>query len=464
MDTSISAPVTALKSVMIRCLLLLSCGLLGVTSTAWAAVDIEHWRTENGVRVYFVAAPEIPMVDIRVIFDAGSAREGQAAGLAALTNVLLTDAAGPWSADQVAQKLEAAGAERGAGAQRDMAWVTLRSLSDEKIFKEVFSVFTNMLHTPAFLPEALERERNQMLVGLRYQDQSPSAIGEKAYMAALYGSHPYAHPSSGTPESVAALTREDVLAFFKQYYVAQNAIIAIVGDFSKAQAQHYAKQLADSLNSGAAAPALAPVAENCEARSIQIPHPSTQSHVFMGQPGLKRGDDDYIALYVGNHVLGGSGLVSRLNEEIREKRGLSYSIYSYFSPMRELGPFRIGLQTRNDQAELALQVVRETLAQFVAEGPTAEELEAAKKNITGGFPLRIDSNGKIAEYIAMIGFYDLPLNYLDSFPQQVEQVTLAQIKDAFKRRIHPNRMTTVVVGEAEPTPEAEPTLEAEPAP
>jgi zinc protease len=166
----------------------------------------------------------------------------------------------------------------------------------------------------------------------------------------------------------------------------------------------------------------------------------------MGGPGMSRRDPDYFSLYVGNHILGGGGLVSRLNEEIREKRGLSYSVYSYFSPMRRKGPYVLGLQTRNDQVGQALEIARETVKRFIKEGPTAEELEAAKKNITGGFPLRIDSNAEIVEYIAMIGFYGLPLDYLDTFSANVEAVTREQIRDAFRRRVVPDRMVTVVVG------------------
>jgi len=178
----------------------------------------------------------------------------------------------------------------------------------------------------------------------------------------------------------------------------------------------------------------------------RVEFPSSQAHLLLAQPGIKRGDKDYFTLYVGNHVFGGSGLVSILSEQIREKRGLSYSVYSYFMPMRQPGLFQLGLQTKNVQAEEALRVLRETLAKFVEEGPSAEQLEAAKQNITGGFPLRIASNSKIVEYLAVIGFYDLPLDYLDTFTAKIEAVSAEQIRDAFQRRIDPQRMVTVQVG------------------
>jgi zinc protease len=152
-------------------------------------------------------------------------------------------------------------------------------------------------------------------------------------------------------------------------------------------------------------------------------------------------------LYVGNHILGGSGLVSRISEQIREKRGLSYSAYSYFNPMRQQGPFIIGLQTRNDQANEALQVARDTLQKFIQDGPTAKELEESRQNITGGFPLRLSSNKKIVGMLALIGFYQLPLDYLDSFSARVEAVTIDDIRTAFSQHLRPQQMVTVLVGD-----------------
>ena len=149
---------------------------------------------------------------------------------------------------------------------------------------------------------------------------------------------------------------------------------------------------------------------------------------------------------MGNHILGGSGLVSLLSNEVREKRGLSYSVYSYFRPMHQLGPYQFGLQTRNNQAKEALEVMQNTLTDFINKGPTEAELTAAKQNITGGFALRVDSNSKIADYTAMIGFYGLPLDYLDTFNAKVNAISIKQIKEAFSRRIHADKMVTILVG------------------
>jgi zinc protease len=228
--------------------------------------------------------------------------------------------------------------------------------------------------------------------------------------------------------------------------VARNAVLGLVGDLDRAAAERLADRLAARLPAGEHAAPLPPVPPLEKASIERIYHPSAQTHIYMGAPGMHRGDPDYFPLYLGNHVLGGSGLVSRLSDEVREKRGLSYSASSYFSPMDRDGPFLLSLQTRNDQTDAALAVMRETLQKFVDEGPTDEELVSAKKNITGGFPLLIDSNAKILSYLVMIGFYGLPLDYLETFNAKIEAVTRAQVMDAFHRRVQPDTMATVIVG------------------
>ncbi len=428
---------------------LLSPVLLVAGNTAWASPEIQHWRTDNGARVYFVAAPELPMVDIRVVFDAGAARDGDKPGLAMFTNGMLEEGANDLSADAIARRFDSLGANFSASSHRDMATASLRSLTRPELFEPALETFTLLLSEPDFPLAALERVRRQILTGLQYEEQRPGEIASKAFYRALYGDHPYATPPGGTRQSIDAIDRQDLIDYHRRYYVARNAVIAIVGAVERSEAERIAEQVTEKLPAGQAAEPLPRVAQLDGAKRRHIEHPSSQTHLLMGQPGLYRGDTDYFPLYVGNHILGGSGLVSLISEEVREKRGLSYSAYSYFSPMRVKGPFVLGLQTRNDQAEEALAVMSRTLQDFCELGPTAEELEAAKQNITGGFPLKIDSNSDILGYIAMIGFYDLPLDYLNTFNNRVEAVTTKQIREAFQRRVHPERMITVTVGRAQ---------------
>ena len=416
--------------------------------TSSANPDIHHWTTDKGARAYFVAAPEIPIIDVRVVFNAGAARDGEQAGIARLVSALLRDGAGDLDANAFNDRLADTGAVLSSGALRDMAWASLRTLSDPQYAEPALQLLRDMLSQPRFDDDAVERARANALVKIKHDQQSPGAMANLTFFAQLYGAHPYASPITGTAASVAAISRARIEAFHRRYYVAKNATIALVGAISKAQAQQIVADISAALASGQAAAPLAPVPALETARDQHVDFPSIQSHIRMGQPGLKRGDPDYFPLLVGNHVLGGGGLVSILFDEVREKRGLSYSVNSYFSPMAELGPFTASLQTDNSQQDEALTVLRAEIRKFVANGPSEAALEAAKQNLVGGFPLRISSNAKTIEYLAMIGFYNLPLDYLQTFQQHVAAVTVADVKAAFQRRLDPQKMVTVIVGQA----------------
>jgi zinc protease len=423
--------------------------LLAASLPVAAGPKIHNWLTPNGARVLFVAAPELPMLDIRVVFDAGSARDGDRPGVAQLTNFLLDQGAGDWNADQIAERVENVGAQLDNGALRDMAWQAVRTLTREPALETAVDTLAAIISRPGFAPADLERLRQTALVGISQDDQDPRSVASKAWYRTIYGSHPYGADPAGTRDSLAALTRDDLLAHYRRHYVAANAVVALVGAVTREQAEAIATRITAGLATGTRAPALPPVADLEAATLEQIPFPSSQSHVYVGQPGMTRTDPDYFPLYIGNHILGGNGLVSRLSDEVREQRGLSYSVYSYFLPMQQRGPFLMGLQTRNDQAGGARQVLMDTLRRFREHGPETQELEDAKRNLTGSFPLRIASNALIVEYLAMIGFYDLPLDYLDTLNARTEAVTAEQIRDAFRRRLDPERFATVVVGAAE---------------
>lgn len=420
--------------------------LLLLPAVSWAMAPIQHWQTANGARVYFVPAPELPMVDVRVVFDAGSARDNGHPGLAHLTNALLDQGAGELTADQIADRLAGLGAQLSTGAMRDMAWVSLRTLSAADRLDPAADLVAKVLTQPAFKKVAFDREQQRLIVAARQREQQPAAVAEQAFYRDVYGEQPYGSPPGGTVDSLQALNPEDARGFYLRYYVAHNATVAIVGALDTKQAHSLAERLVGKLPSGEAPDPLPKVADLTHGKTQRVDFPASQTTILMGAPGVTRTDPDYFALYVGNYVLGGGGLVSRLNEQIREKRGLSYSVYSYFAPMARRGPFLLGLQTRNDKAGEALDLMKKVLDRYVKNGPTAKEVEAAKKNITGGFPLRVDTNAKIVEYLAMIGYYRLPLDYLKTFNRKVQAVTREQIHAAFQRRVHPDRMVTVIVG------------------
>lgn len=420
------------------------------SSTVLASPELQNWQSKTGANVFFVEANELPIIDIQVIFDAGSARDGAHAGLAALTNSLLDEGAAGLTADEISQGFDNLGANFGGSAGYDSASVSLRSLSDPEILDPALENLARVIVQPDFPEAAFTRQKNRALIGIRNKQQSPGTLARDAFYAEVFKGHPYAAPSSGTEASVTALKRDDVVRFHKNYYVAKNATIAIVGDLTQVQARALVEKLLTQLPIGEKPQPIPEVHALQKPVTVQIDHPSAQTHILLGQTGVTRDDPDYFPIYVGNHILGGGGMVSILFEEIREKRGLSYGASSYFSPMRAKGPFMASLQTRTDQAEEALAVLQENINIFINNGPTEADLQAAKKNITGGFPLRLDSNSNIIGYIAMIGFYGLPNNYLKTFNDKVNAVTVDQIKDAFKRRLSPDKFVTVMVG---PKPE-----------
>lgn len=408
---------------------------------------IESWYTKNNARVLFVQAPQLPMVDVRIVFDAGSARDNDKSGLASVVNSMLNKGAGEWDTNVLAERFDSVGAQCSNSTARDMAVLQLRSLTEPSLLNKAVSTMAAVINEPRFEQAELDRVRKQVLLSLKNQLQSPGQIADKAFYQTLYQTHPYATPTLGEAESVTRISREDLKAFYNQYYVGRNAVVAIVGALDKEEATKLAEQLVGTLPKGKAASVVPKVSDLSQARRVQEDYPSTQTHILVGQPGMKRGDPDYFDLYVGNHILGGSGFSSRIMKIIRDENGLAYSAYSYFLPMRQEGPFIMGLQTKNDSRDKALALLDTTLREFIEKGPSEDELTHAKMNITGGFPLRIDSNRDIVEYIAMLGFYDLPLDYLNTFNSKVNAVTLASIKDAFGRRVDPARLLTVTVGQ-----------------
>lgn len=423
---------------------ILIAGLLGLAATlAQAGPRIEHWTAPSGARVYFIESRLVPIIDVQVDFAAGGAyAPAEKSGLAGLTRGLLDMGAGELDEERIADRLADIGARLGGGTDQDRSSVSLRSLSSPREREAALELLRLVLQQPRFPAAALEREKARAVAGIREADTRPASIAAKRFAAALYPAHPYGR--SATVESIEKITREDVLSFYRGHYGARRAVVSIIGDLSRAEAEAIAQRLTDGLPDAPADAGLPDTALPAR-HTVRVDHPATQAHIHLGLPAVRRGDPDHVPLFVGNYILGGGGFVSRLMKEVREKRGYAYSVYSYFQPQKQPGPFQVGLQTRREQAREALKVVEDVLAEFLARGPEEAELKAARRNLADGFPLRIDSNRKLLEYLSVIGFYGLPLTYLDDFPRQVEAVTAADIRAAFARHVRPEHFVTVIV-------------------
>lgn len=426
---------------MTRMLIGLIC--LAAGTLAQAQVKIQHWTAPSGARVYFVETRVLPIIDVKIDFAAGSAYDPpEKQGLAALTRSLLDAGAGDLDEEKISGRLVDTGARLGGSADDDRASLTLRTLSSKPEREAAVDLLRTLLQQPNFPAEVLEREKKRLIAGIKEADTRPDSIASKRFTAAIYPGHPYGYQA--TVDSVGRVDRDDLVRFHRAHYTARRSVVSIVGDLSRGEAEALAQRLTEGLPEGSDAEPI-PEVTLPQREMLRIPHHATQSHIFVGLPAMRRGDPDFFPLLVGNYILGGGGFVSRLTKEVREKRGFAYSVYSHFQPYKRLGPFEIGLQTKREQAEEALKVVDSTLNAFLDKGPTEEELKRAKENLVNGFALRLDSNKKILDHVAMIGFYGLPLDYLDRYPTEVAKVTSAQIRDAFTRRIRPENLVTVVV-------------------
>ena len=430
--------------------LLCVAALCCLTNLALATPHIQNWQSASGAKVLFVENHDIPMLDVAVSVPAGSSFDTtEKSGVAGMTHHLLDKGTAGLSEDDISRGMADIGAQFGGSFDQDRASVSLRTLSSAAERDQALNIMAQVLQRPAFPDAILTREKVRLIAALKEAETKPESIADKAFQKAVYGVHPYALPVSGEVVSVEKITAQDLRDFYAAHYNASRAVVAIMGDVTRAQAEAIAEQLTAQLPVSGGRAALPAVTMQIPAIEQRIAHPASQSHILIGAPGMSRSDLDYFPLYVGNYILGGGGFVSRLMNEVREKRGLAYSVYSYFMPLKQPGAFQIGLQTKKEQADEALKLVRNTLAEFIAQGPTEKELRAARQNLVGGFALRIDSNRKILDYLSVIGFYDLPLTYLDDFTARVERVTVAQIRDAFARHIHPQAMVTVIVGAPE---------------
>lgn len=410
-------------------------------------LDLQHWVTAQGARVYFMPAAELPMLDVQVLFAAGASRDGSQPGLAMLTNAMLNEGTGNKDTGAIAAAFEQLGAEFSNSSHRDMALVGLRSLTAADKLDPALALFAEVIARPSFPGDAFERIRNQLLASLRLRLQRPAALASEAFWAELYPNHPYGSLPEGTAESLNQLQTDDLRRFHRQYYSAGNAVISMVGAVDREQAERIAQRLADALPQGPAAEVIA-APEPIVSHHRHIDFNGQQTHVLVGQHGISRHQPDYAALYVGNQILGGSGFGSRLMEEIRETRGLSYSVSSSLIPMQATGPVMVSMQTRADQVELALSVINDSLDRFIREGPTEAELVRTKRQINGEFPLSTANNASIVAQLGAIGFYGLPLNHLQLFLDQVQALTTAEIQQAFARHFDPQRRLLITVGPA----------------
>lgn len=410
-------------------------------------LHIQHWTLSNKTRVFFVRRTQLPMVDIELIFSAGSSRDHSAYGLSALTNETLSEGAGGLSAKQLSDQFENAGAQFDTFSNRDMAGLLLRSTVTPDALKNVITHFKMIVTQPNFSTASLDLIKSQMIAQLKSNLNSPSDIAENTFFNTIYDGNFYAHNPLGSIETIQAISQQQVIQFYKEYYVGANANLILVGDLTDTQAKQMAEEIAGQLPEGKTASPL-PTAKNAQMARKNVLFHSKQSTLIIGQVGVTRESPDYYSLMVGNAILGGLPLSSILYHEIREKRGLVYSISSEFDPLQYRGPFIIYLQTESSHVGETDDLIKRILRKFIDEGPTVTQLNAAKKSLVAGFPMSLSSNSAILKIVANIAFYHRPLDFLDHYQSHIQSVTAKDVKTAFQKNIDMQNLVTVIVGPA----------------
>lgn len=415
---------------------------------AQAAVNIQRWHTAEGTQVLLVERHENPIVDVRISFKGAGSTSNPAdkSEVAEFTASMLTTGTEEFDEEAFHARVNDLAASLSSDSGEEGSAVTLRSLSRADSLRPAVALLNQSLTRPRFAETVFERLRKQSITALQQQETDPGFIAERELTRLNYGSHPYGRSAYTGADSIRKVTLNDIRAFHRSRYGKNNAVVAVVGDLNRRQTEALVKQALNGLPARSTAAENVPAVPEHRSEQRRIPFAGEQAQVMLGMPLIKRHDPDYYALVAGNYVLGGGGFDSRLMQELRDKHGYTYGASSGLSPASQAGPFTIGFSTQKNNTEPALQAARRVLAAFIEEGPTEAELKQAKANITGSFPLRFDTNAKLLGYLSLIGFHNLPDDYLEAYPKAISALTAEQIKSAWQRRVNPDNINIVVVG------------------
>ena len=413
------------------------------------AIDIQRWHNAHGTQILLVERHELPIVDYAVIFKgAGSTAEPNGkSDIAQPTASMLTRGTQKLDEEAFAARMNDLGSSIAGSSSFEYSLFSFRSLSDPSKIAPTADLLNQALTQPRFDQAVLTRLQNRAVLALRQAQSYPSYITSREQTKLNYPTHPYGKPAYRSEQSIRAVTLDDLKTFHQQHYAQDNAIVIIVGDVTRSQAEQLVAQTLNGLPLKAQNHTPTPPVPYHGGHISRIPfEASTQAQISIGLPVLKYDDPDYFALVLGNYILGGGGFDSRLMKELRDKHGYTYGVTSSFAAYEQAAPFNISFGTERKNSEAALVAAQKVLADFVANGVTEAELKQAKAHITGSFPLRFDSNAKLASNLVAIGLYNRPTDWLDTYNSKINAITAEEIKAAWQRHIKPEQMNIVVTG------------------
>tara|TARA_B100000902_G_scaffold397349_1_gene460860 strand:- start:25 stop:1347 length:1323 start_codon:yes stop_codon:yes gene_type:complete len=413
-----------------------------------ANIEILEYETKNGIKVLYSQSENIPMIDIKITFDAGSNRDATVKGLSMITHNLLDEGTSKMNSEEIASSFESTGAVFNTSVNKDKSSVSLRSLADKKYLEPSLKTFLNILSDSIFPQHEVSLQKERTISSIIEDESDPSDISMNLFFKEVYKNYVYGTPTIGEKNAIKKISRKDVLNFYRNNLNHMNAKIAIVSSLPKKDIILLSEKISKSLERENIKKRenIVPLKKNNKKNYVYKKINSEQAHIYIGGMSIKRGSENHLPLYVGNYIFGGSGFSARLMQELRVKRGYTYGVYSYIYPMKDIGPFVIGIETKSEQAQVSIQLIQKMLKEFCENGPSSEEIKHAKEAIINGFPLRVDSNSDILNYLSMINYYDLPLDYLDKFTENISRITKKDIITAFQEEIDYKNLTTLVVG------------------
>lgn len=402
---------------------------------------------ENGMVLVVLQQPSLPFVVVNMSFKAGSVYDSpQKAGIASLTADLLTEGTKTRTSQEISKAIDFVGGRLNSGASVDFASVNLTIL--KKDIEVGMNLLSDVILNPVFDPKEVKRQKAQVIASLMDEKDDPRMVAAKAINKMIYKNHPYRYPANGTLETIPNITREDMIAFHKKYYLPNNALFVAVGDITETEV----RQLIDKyLGDWKKAPLTLPKIEQSEPvteKAAQLLQKDlTQATILWGHQGIRRENPDYYALIVMNYILGGGGFASRMMTHVRDEQGLVYGIYSYFAAAGHSGSFKVSAQTKNENANRVIEAIIKEIEQMRIELVSEEELKSAKDYLTGSFPLKLDTNAKLAGFLVDIENFNLGYDYFDKYPQYINAVTREKVLEVAQKYLHPNRYCLVVVAD-----------------
>jgi zinc protease len=429
----------------ISCLILFLGSLLCSSGLGQTAMTPHRSVLNNGMVLLTSEQRTLPMVSIEMLIHAGARYDPlKQDGLANLTAELITEGTRRRTALQISESLDFLGASLAARSGEDLASVSLTVL--KKDLPAGLELLAEVLTGAVFPKEEIERQKQAVIASIRAKQEQPGEIAEMHFAAAVFPQTPYGRPVEGTEASVKAITQASLREFYERYYRPNRSIMAVVGDISHEELTEALNQAFRSWSKGEPPPKPLELPPALNIGTIRVNKDLTQANLILGQRGVGRENPDYYALQVMNYILGGGGFSSRAMDSIRNQRGLAYSVYSYFSAEKGRGTFQFVMQTKNETALQAIEIAKEEIRRIRQEPVSAAELNDAKDYLTGSFPLRFDTMGKVANFLAQVEYFELGLDYIQRYPDLIRKITMDDVERVAQKYLEPEKMVTVIVG------------------